>query len=149
MSVNSQQDIAIQDVTQAAGILCAAVATAALLYGQFSAVPGFIWPAFAAIAAAGTEVGRRCWRTPATAAALAKLSPAFVSTAVGAVIFALVMPALFPDGAYERARWLVWIDAIFLLGGLLAVPAARLMLGIAARLARRRGQARPSAKAPD
>lgn len=55
--------------------------------------------------------------------------------------FAFVMPALFPNGAYERARWLALVDAIFLLVGLLAVPTARLLLNnIAARLARRRLQ---------
>lgn len=149
MSAQSDQVVGIQDVTQAAGVLCGIVAAAGILYGQFAAVPGFVWPALVAIAAAAGEVGRRCWRRPAPVTALAKLSPTFVSTAIGAVIFALVMPALFPNGAYERARWLVWIDAIFLLGGLLAVPAARLMLGIATRFARRRGQPVPADKAPD
>lgn len=149
MSVDTQEMVSIHDVTQAAGVLCGTVAAIGLVYGQFGAVPGFVWPTLVAIAASGVELGRRCWAKPTLASALAKLSPTFVSTAIGAVIFAFVMPALFPDGAYERARWLVWIDAIFLLGGLLAVPAARLLLNIAARLARRRLQQGPGKGARD
>ena len=140
MTVSIQEKVGVSDVTQAAGLLCGTIAAVGLVYGQFSAVPGFVWPALVAVAASAVELGRRCWTKPAPASALAKLTPTFVSTAVGAVIFAFVMPALFPNGAYERARWLVWIDAIFLLGGLLAVPTARLMLNIAERLARRRLQ---------
>lgn len=138
MTVGIQEKVAVSDVTQAAGLLCGAVAAVGSVYGQFSTVPGFVWPALVAVAASAVELGRRCWTKPAPASVLAKLTPMFVSTAVGAVIFAFVMPALFPNGAYERARWLVWIDAIFLLGGLLAIPTARLVLNIAARLARRR-----------
>jgi hypothetical protein len=140
MAADMQEKIGINDVTQAAGVLCGTVAAVGLVYGQFSAVPGFVWPALVAVAASAVELGRRCWSKPAPASTLAKLTPTYVSTAVGAVIFAFVMPALFPDGAYERARWLVWIDAILLLGGLLAVPTARLTLTVAARLARRRHQ---------
>lgn len=135
-----REQISFSDVTQAAGVLCGTVAATGLVYGQFSAVPGFVWPALAAVAAATVELGRRCWSKPAPASALATLTPRFISTALGAVIFALVMPALFADGAYERVRWLVWVDSTLLLGGLLAVPAARLMLNVATRLARRRLQ---------
>lgn len=140
MEVDTHEKITVHDVTQSAGILCGTIAAAGLVYGQFSQGPWFVWPALLAVAASAVDLSRRCWGKPTTANQLAELTPTFVSTAVGAVIFAFVMPALFPDGAYERARWLVWIDAIFLLGGLLAVPAARLLLHIAARLARRRLQ---------
>ena len=143
MMVDADVKIGLHDVSQAAGLLCGAVAAVALVYGQFATMPGLVWPALVAIAAAGGELARRCWQKPAQVVMLAKLTPNFVRAAVGAVILALLMPALFPDGAYEREPWVLWTNATLLLGGLLAVPAARLITTLAARLAQRRIQQGP------
>lgn len=44
---------------------------------------------------------------------------------LSAVVFGMLMPAVFPDGAYESSPWLMWFNATVLVCGCLGGWAAR------------------------
>ena len=69
---------------------------------------------------------------------LSSLSKVYVWTAIGAVAIALLVPILVPVTAFERGSWLVWVDGVLMLGGLMAVPGAHALLAVASMVARRR-----------
>lgn len=147
MADGDEKEVRIDDLVRAAAILCGVICAAGMVAGQFNQIPGFIWPLLLALAAALLELGWRC-RTRTNAADLGRLSENYINTTTGAVVLAFIMPALFPNDAYERVRWLVWIDALFLVGALLSIPMARVLLLIAVRLAPKVPLQRPPQRPP-
>jgi len=139
MTQKETENISIHNLVRAAAMLAGAFIAGGLLYRQFNGMPGVAWTALLTLAISVAMLGRRCWKRPVALDALGKFHPTFISTAIGAVVFGLVMPALFPNGAYERAPWLIWVDGMILGTGLMAVPMVRAHLYVAAALARRAG----------
>lgn len=135
MTSRETEAISIHNVVRAAAILGGAFIGVGLLYRHFDGMPGITWAALLTLAISATTLGRRCWHGPVTRDVLGKFHPVFISTAIGAVVFGIVMPALFPNGAYESAPWLIWVDGMILGSGLMAVPMARTHLFVASALA--------------
>jgi hypothetical protein len=69
-----------------------------------------------------------------------KVDRNFIEWALGSVVFGFVMPMLFPAGAYQTSPWLIVVDAVFLIGGVTAVPILRGYSLLVLLCARRRGR---------
>jgi hypothetical protein len=64
----------------------------------------------------------------------------FRNWALSALVFSFVMPAIFPNDAYERNPWLIWVNASLLLGAILAIPFAKLITFLIGVFATRRAE---------
>lgn len=138
MQPENKVQVSIHEVLRAGAVLFGLIAGGGLVAGGFNQLPGIVWPALLALGLSVALLGRRCWRQALQKDELGKLPASFISTALGAVVFAFAMPAIFPNGAYDSARWLVWVDATILGTGLMAVPINRAHLHIAGAMAQRR-----------
>lgn len=130
--------ITTHDVVRSAAMLAAVTGAAGLLYTGLNGMPGFVWASLLAITAGTWEHSRKCCGGQAPRKVLSSLSKVYVWTAIGAVAIALLVPILVPVTAFERGSWLVWVDGVLMLGGLMAVPGAHALLAVAGMVARRR-----------
>jgi hypothetical protein len=111
-----------KDLTIASMLLFSMICLASGIYSLFDLTPGFFLPLTAALGTSLTykiidyRQGRR------SIIALQKVSKEIIIFAVSSIIFGLFMPMMFPAGAYDDNRWLVYINAIFLVGGMVGIP---------------------------
>lgn len=126
------------DLLRSVAMLAAVAGAARLLYTGLNGMPGFVWVSLLGLAAGTWEHSRKCCAGQAPRKVLSSLSNVYVWTAIGVVAIALLLPTLVPVTAFERGGWLVWVDGVLMLGGLVAVPSARALLAVACMVARRR-----------
>lgn len=130
--------ITTHDLVRSAAVLAAAVGAGGLLYTGLNGMPGFVWACLVGLAAGTWEHSRKCRGGRAARKDLSSLSKGYVRAAIGAVFLAFVVPVLVPASAFESGSALVWADGVLLMGGLMAVPSAHALLGVAGIVARRR-----------
>lgn len=120
-----KQSISHLDIILAAMICLLIALMATFLYGLIGYAPGFFLPIMAAIFCAAfyrtqdKKLGRHFLHDEP------KTKKSMRGFAISCVIFGLLLPLFFPNGAYDRTPWLVAVNATFLFGGLLIIPAAR------------------------
>lgn len=108
-----------------ATMICLLIALmATFVYGLIGFAPGFFLPIIAAIFSAAfyrtqdKKLGRTYLQDES------KTKKRMRVFAISCCVFGLILPLLFPNGSYDRTPWLVAVNATFLFGGMLILPAA-------------------------
>lgn len=113
------------DVTAASVIGLGVIGLVSALFASSGLAPMFAIPLTAALAGAVVSRAMDYRAGKRSINDLAKIGKQYVSLAIGAAIFGFVMPMLFPNGAYNYAKWLVLLNSVFLVAGLTAIPIAK------------------------
>ncbi len=97
-----------------------------LLFGHFTPeLPGLVIP-FGIIWIAACLLSWRQGYSDGRLSSLGVVPANCVTWLRSAFIFGLVMPAIFPDGAYDASGWLMWVNAFVLAVGLCGAGGVRL-----------------------
>lgn len=102
-----------------------AVGLAAYLYSLSGLLPGFVLPLGVSVIAGFVNLFVKHRKGLNLLVGLPAIDKQFVALAIGATLFGLLMPILFPSGAYEYAKWLVYVNSIFLVAGITSIPVAK------------------------
>jgi hypothetical protein len=113
------------DLANAAGAGFLLIGITALLYSFTGLTPGFALPLSVALAAACIAKAIGYYKGKQSIADLGTLSKDFLGLAIGSVAFGFLMPFLYPLNDYTSAHWPAYLNAIFLVAGLAAIPAAK------------------------
>lgn len=128
--------LSIHDVAVATAVLGIGITVIGLLVAGFAGIPGFVWACLSGLTAAALEHSTRIQHGENSKDILGKLSCRYVGGAAAAAGASFVLPAVVSATFFAGHPWLVWIDGVLLLGGLMAVPLAHASLAVAAAIAR-------------
>jgi hypothetical protein len=126
MTDSSAPTYGVADQLAAGAASALVVGAAAALYGSSGLTPTFAISLLAASAAASLQRAVEYRRGKRAISDLKAVDRNYWQWTISAIAFGFLLPALFPDGAYSSARWLLSFNGLLLLFGLAAIPALKL-----------------------